>query len=57
MNLDEIASYYDRSNVKDKSIWLYPNMWHTSFLEEEASDIIPRLGRWFNERLTTLNKS
>ena len=51
VSLDSIVNYYEHSNVKDKSIWLYPNMWHVSILEEEIFDIMPRLNLWMKQRL------
>ena len=51
VSLDAIINYYENSNVEDKSIWLYPNMWHVSFLEVEVYDIMPRLNIWMKKRL------
>ena len=51
VSFDDMINYYEQSEVKDKTIWLYPNMWHVVLLEEEIVDIMPRLNVWMKERI------
>ena len=48
--LDTIINYYNYSKVNDKSTWLYPNLWHAVFEEEEVFDLMPRLNKWISDR-------
>jgi len=47
---DTIINYYNSSKVSDKSSWLYPNLWHGVFVEEEVYDLMPRLNKWISDR-------
>jgi alpha-beta hydrolase superfamily lysophospholipase len=47
---DTMIEYFNTSKVTDKIAWLYPNLWHGVFLEEEIVDIIPRMVSWIKER-------
>ncbi len=51
VSLDSIIKYYETSEVKDKSILIYPNMWHASLAEEEVVDILLRISNWIIQRL------
>ena len=50
--LDAILGYFESSLVLDKDIWLYPNAWHFLYMEEEIYDILPRLNKWIEDRLS-----